>query len=504
MKNRRIGIAFSYGYTVINMVCGLFLSSFLLRILGDTEYGIYQTIASFANYLVLLEFGTGTVMTRNISTCRGRNASQQEINQNVSTIWTLTNFLSGVILLISVLFYFLIGRIYSASLLPEQITYAKKIFIFVTIYLVVSFYCQTLNGIILAFEHYSFSSIQGITRTLIRTVTLIFLIYSYRYALLIAVVDMALSLVLFSSSLIYCLLKLKVNFRISLFSHSILRNSIPLCTAIFLQAIANQANNNVDKFLIGIRLSPESVALYSIALYIFSIFSSLTTIPISLYAPQISKEMSRGIEKKTLINHLIYPCRLVAVVGGMIIFGFISAGKQFICLLYGQSYLQAWPIAIILMFPMYLNMVNGVLINVLDFLNKRMIRSEILTVTTIANIVLTLFWLNRWGIIGAALATAVCTTLGQVIVMNIYYAKAMKIPVLYMYRQAFQGILPFLAVGAAAAFCVGNFIQGNAFSFVICGCIFLLISLVGIAFWGTTKQEKAAIQKILYRGCSDD
>ena len=504
MKSRRIGIAFSYGNTLVNMVCGLFLSSFLLRLLGDTEYGIYQTIASFANYLVLLEFGTGTVMTRNISICKGHNASQQEINQNVSTIWTLTIFLSGAILLISVLFYFLIGRIYSTSLLPTQITYAKKIFIFETIYLVVSFYNQTLNGIILAFERYSFSSIQGVARTLIRTVALIILMYSHRYAILIAVLDMVLSLALFSFSIFYCLFKIKVSFNISLFSRSVLRKSIPLCTAIFLQAIVNQANNNVDKFLIGIRLSPESVTLYSIGLFIFNIFSSLTTVPITLYAPQISKELSQGIDKTTLISRLIPPCRLVALVGGMILLGFVSVGKQFICLLYGQSYLQAWAIAIILMTPMYLNMVNGVLINILDFLNKRIIRSVVLSGTTIANIILTLFWLDQWGIVGAALATAVCTILGQVIVMNIYYAKAMKIPVLKMYCQTFHGILPFLTVGAAIAFCSGILIHGNAFSFVICGCIFVIISLLGIILWGMTKQEAAFLRKILHRRHSDD
>ena len=87
MQKRSVGIAISYMDKVINMVCGLFLSSFLLRSLGDTEYGIYKSISSFVNYLVLLEFGTGTVMARNISLCKGKGASQEEIDKNVSTIW---------------------------------------------------------------------------------------------------------------------------------------------------------------------------------------------------------------------------------------------------------------------------------------------------------------------------------------------------------------------------------------------------------------------------------
>mgnify|MGYP000968923646 FL=1 len=75
MKKRNIGITLSYIYVFLNAVCGLIMSSFLLRTLGDTEYGIYQTIGSFANYLVMFEFGTGTIMTRNISLCRGDRKS---------------------------------------------------------------------------------------------------------------------------------------------------------------------------------------------------------------------------------------------------------------------------------------------------------------------------------------------------------------------------------------------------------------------------------------------
>ncbi len=66
MKKRNVGIVLSYAYTFLNMVIGLFMSSFMLRQLGDVEYGLYQTVSSFATYLVLLEFGTGSVMSRNV------------------------------------------------------------------------------------------------------------------------------------------------------------------------------------------------------------------------------------------------------------------------------------------------------------------------------------------------------------------------------------------------------------------------------------------------------
>ena len=145
MKNRSKGIVLSYVNSGLSMICGLFLSSYLLRMLGDTEYGVYQTVSAFANYLVLFEFGTGTVMTRNLSMCFGKKASREEIDKNVSTIWSITNILAIFILIVSVVFYCLIGVIYTKSLTVEQIAYGRKIFVFITFYLVFSFYTQTMN-----------------------------------------------------------------------------------------------------------------------------------------------------------------------------------------------------------------------------------------------------------------------------------------------------------------------------------------------------------------------
>ena len=76
MKSRNNGLILSYLNTVLNMIIGFFLSSFFVKMLGDTEYGLYQMVTSFVGYLVLLEFGTGTAMTRNICKCRAQNSSE--------------------------------------------------------------------------------------------------------------------------------------------------------------------------------------------------------------------------------------------------------------------------------------------------------------------------------------------------------------------------------------------------------------------------------------------
>ncbi len=495
--NRSAGIALSYVNTCLNMVCGLFLSAYLLRMLGDTSYGVYQNITSFANYLVLLEFGTGTVMTRNLSVCRSRNAPEDVIKKNVSTIWTITCVLAAIIAFVSVLFYFFLDNIYSATMTVAQIAEGKRIFIIITVYLLASFLVSTMNGVVLAYEKYTLQSKIAIVRILLRTISLIGIVWFFKYSIVIAIVDAALSVSVFIFLYIYIRRKLKVTVNFRFFDKLIFKTSLPLCTAIFLQTLVNQANSSVAKFITGIKLTPELVALYSVGLYIYGMFSSLTTIPISMYAPQITRDVVNGMKGRELTDRLIQPSRLIAIVGGSVVFGFVAVGRPFISIVYGENYLKAWAIALIIMVPMFINMSNGVIINVLDAMNKRMSRSIVLSITTVLNIVLTVIMIDAYGVIGAALSTGICTFLGQVLIMNIYYQKVIGIEVLYMFGQVYKGILIFQILGAAAGFTVSYLLPYDILSLIIGGIVYLIVSFGGFILFGKNKDEKKFIDVIV-------
>lgn len=493
MKNRSKGIVLSYVNSGLSMICGLFLSSYLLRMLGDTEYGVYQTVSAFANYLVLFEFGTGTVMTRNLSMCFGKKASREEIDKNVSTIWSITNILAIFILIVSVVFYCLIGVIYTKSLTVEQIAYSRKIFVFITFYLVFSFYTQTMNGVVLACEKYTFSSFVSVIKLIVRTLLLTALIFLFKYSIVIAIVDMCLSLIVVCYEYLYCIKKCNIKFTMKYFDKQIFKNALPLCMAIFMQTIVNQANNNVDKFVIGIMLTPELVALYSVGMYVFSSFSSFTTIPISMYAPQIVKNVAGGMRGKELTKTLIEPSRLITLIGGSILFGFVAVGKQFITIVYGKSYIQAYIIAVLVMVPMFINMSNGVIVNVLDAMNKRIYRSNVLLLTTISNIILTVILIKNHGIVGAAFATAICTFVGQIVIMNIYYSKNIGISVMYLFKETYKGMLLYQIVASVVAYFVGQAINNVYLSFVASILLYLLI--FGVAFV-VDKRNKNELKQI--------
>lgn len=241
-------------------------------------------------------------------------------------------------------------------------------------------------------------------------------------------------------------------------------------------------------------MSPEAVSVYSIGMFIYTTFSSLTTIPISMYMPKVAADMREGKQGAELTKSLIQPCRLIFLIGGLVLFGFIVIGRQFISIVYGSDYIEAWAIAVVIMIPMLINMSNGVLVNVLDIMNKRLSRSFFLLITTIGNIILTIWWIQTWGMLGAAVATGICTLIGQDLLLNIYYNKVIKIRILYLFKETFRGILPSLVLATVLGFLSINWITNQYLQFVVGGMVFGLVMGVSMIAFGANSYEK---QKIL-------
>lgn len=502
MKSRSIGISLQFVNVILNMLCGLFLSAFLLRTLGDTEYGIYQTISSFVNYLVLFEFGTGTVITRNISQCRARG-DNAGIQKNISTIWCINCVLIGIVMVVGIVLYGFLDEIYSKTLTIEQILYGKQIFLVMLAFLVASFLSNTLNGILIGYEKFEIQPIIAIIKLIIRTLALIILVLFIRKSIVIAWVDLLLVAIVDVGIFVYCQKMFGVSFRARDFDRSIFKSNLPLAIAIFIQVLVNQANNNVDKFVIGIEIGPEEVTVYSVGLYIFSVFSSLTTIPVTMYAPQVVKEITTGLKPNEVSDHLVQPSRLVVIIGGTVLFGFFAVGRQFISLVYGDSYVLAWQIALIIMAPMLINMSNGIMINILDATNKRMARSGILLLTTIANIILTFVWIKSYGIIGASIATAVCTLLGQILLLDLYYYIKLGINVISFKMATYKGILIFQLFAGVSAYFIGILFDDLVVSLLMGGIVFLTVFAIPFYFLGASKFEidliKSVSNKLLHK-----
>ena len=96
-KQLKIGIVLSYLTLALSNIIALIYTPFMLRMLGQSEYGLYSLVASVVAYLTILDFGFGFYTTTNKAqaisfadkvTKRRKNGQREvsiyEINENIA------------------------------------------------------------------------------------------------------------------------------------------------------------------------------------------------------------------------------------------------------------------------------------------------------------------------------------------------------------------------------------------------------------------------------------
>ena len=66
----KLGSVLSYISIALNVLVALLYTPFLLRMLGQNEYGLYSLVASIVAYLTVLDLGFGNAIVRYISNYR--------------------------------------------------------------------------------------------------------------------------------------------------------------------------------------------------------------------------------------------------------------------------------------------------------------------------------------------------------------------------------------------------------------------------------------------------
>ena len=82
MNQKKAGVLLSYGQTALSTLISLTYTPVMLRLLGQSEYGLYTLVNGFVSNLSLLSFGMGSAYMRYYSRAevqgrRGRRGAHQ-------------------------------------------------------------------------------------------------------------------------------------------------------------------------------------------------------------------------------------------------------------------------------------------------------------------------------------------------------------------------------------------------------------------------------------------
>ena len=431
----KIGAILSYLQMAFKVAINLIYTPVMIKLLGKSEYGLYNTVASTISLLTILNLGFSSSYIRFFSVYKSKGENEKINSLNglfliVFLIISLISFLCGLFLTSN------IQLVFDNGLTKTEYEIARVLMFLLTLNLSISFPMSLFSCIISAHEKFIFLKAMLIGKTVLSPILSIpFMLLGYG-SISIVVVTLVVSLVVDISFIFYCFAILKTKFKFKSFEKGIFGQFFVFTIFIAINLIVDQINLNIDKLLLGRFKGTDVVAVYSVGFTLYMAFQQFSLSISGLFAPRIHSIINSSKNRDEEISNLFIKVgRIQFLILGLICTGFIFFGQQFLHFWVGDSYTDAYYVMLILCIPSMIALTQNIGIEVQRALNKHKFRSIAYLVMALVNLVLSIFLAQQYGAIGSAIGTGVSLILANGLVMNIYYYKQCGIDIVLFWRN---------------------------------------------------------------------
>jgi len=318
----------------------------------------------------------------------------------------------------------------------------------------------------------------------------------------LVVVTLVLSVVTDVSSIIFCRRKLGMRITFGRFDFSLLREMAGFSFFIFLNMIIDQINWTVDTTLLGIISGTAATAVYGVGSQLHRYYMTLSTSISGVFVPQINRIVAKGESDEKLTQLFTRVGRIQFMLLMLVLTGFIFVGEPFIEAWGGGEYEGAYPIALLLMVPVTIPLIQNLGIEIQRAKNKHQFRSKIYFFMALFNVAISIPLGMRWGGLGCAMGTAISMLVCNGAVMNWYYHTHIGLDMKYFWKSILS-IVPSFAVPVALGMLAVRLYDfagyGGVLLFALPYCAVYAASVYALAMNGEEKDLVRAVGRRLKR-----
>ena len=435
MNQLKIGIILSYVLLVISTLSGILYTPFLIRKLGQEEYGLFSLASSVIAYLLLFDFGLGSAVTRFTAKFRAENkiCEQYEMFGMFFILYTIVAIVVGIC-------GFMIicnadAVLDCSKMTSEQVSRMKVILYILTANLCVTFPFSVFSAIITAYERFFFIKSLGVIRILLQIAVMIpLLIWGYK-AVALAVTMTIFNAVTLIFNALYCFFRLKIKVYFGNMDFSLLKDISGYSFYIFLNAVMDNIYWSSGQFILSYTGGLQQTAIYAAAIRLVMFYISLSVTFSSVLLPEITRMSVTDSDMHNISKLFVKVGRLQFFIIGTVAAGFLIFGQQFILLWAGDEYQHAYWVCVILMLSLLVPLIQNTAIEVLKAKKRLVFRSVLYILLSLAGLFISYFFAVRMGVIGCAIGTGLSLLLGNGVIINIYYWKFIKLDIPLFWRQ---------------------------------------------------------------------
>lgn len=498
MMSRKKGVAFSYILLVVEMFSSLLFTPFLIRSLGQSEYGLFSLVGSVTAYLMLLDLGVGNAIVRYMAKYRVLDDKRQQ--QNFLAVTTIFYILIGIVVIIVGLFLRnMLPTFFKNGLTIQELSKAQIMFSITMINAAITLILSPYNKTIVAFERFVTSKVIIIVRTILRVIISVIALKSGGDAVSIVKINLIMTILFGVISILFVIFKLKIVPKLDNVDIGFISEIVGYSAFIFIQMIATQINVMVDKVMLGAMASSAIVGIYSIGSQIPNYFESIAGSINGVLMPGVVRLVENKASPRELLGEMVRIGRLIFMILGLIWIVFFVFGQSFINLWVGEANAKGYLVAVIIMSPMVLSLTQAVGTQILWAKAKHKIQAYLKIVVSILNIGLTIILIKWNPLIGAAIGTSIALIIGDIIVMNIVFTKDIHISMKEYYSSLFRGILPSLLLTLIFGLVIKTISLQGWIGLIINGSLMCVVYLTLMFMYGMNEDEKTLIKSIIKR-----
>ena len=500
------GICLSFISLIASLVIHVFYTPFLLKSVGDAEYGIFSYALSITSWITILSSALTAAYIKyiNIAEKKDKEKGPSKFNGLLITLFLIIDLIVCVVFFIFFVL-FKTNTIVIGSFSGQERELFNLLFLISGTQLIISIPMNVFSLYITfksRFIYLKFISLLTTVSPYLISIPFLLSGAGVISFLLINSVVLVVSFLLNAGFSIF-VLKQKFSFKFkSLISDGMLRSILFFTFAMLFIEIVDKLNATSDKIILGSFVSAESVTYYQLGLSFTEFLTTLSLAISTVFIPTINSLHASGQKEK--INTLFLDTSFVQMLLlFFVVGGFASCGREFITLWVGQDksicYWIALSLLLISIAPLSQNVAN----EVQKAYNLYLFRIKVNFISVLINVsisIVLIFILGKdYAILACLLGTLSTSLVSKWIILSFYNSKKIGLPM----NKYWINILKFLAIavsGFGFAFFV-NFVfskyvsQSKLILFLVTGFAYCLIYVPFclVAF----KKENAKILNVL-------
>lgn len=436
----RTGTLLNYANLLLRVGVDFFMVPLLLLYLGKSEFAIYTLAGAVVARLALCDFGLTASATRFLSEYRVRGdvAGEAHFLGNLLALFSLGGLL---VLVLGLSFYPFLGDVFR-RFTPGELEIFRVLYLMTLLNTALMFPARSLGGISAAQQRFRVPGIISAAASVLNIIgTCALLLLGFRS---IALTALTITTGVFSLLChgIYCFGVLRARVRWHGWDVPLLRSLFAFSLWVFLSQLINVMNAGTGNFLVALTQNTEQVTLYTNALKVYGYYFLSAGCLTGLYLPRVVQMVVSGADPAEQTDAMIRVGRYLVVLLLGPLFAALFFGREFFSLWIGDSLGTAtdtcWLIAVLLMLPQTLSLVQGVGWHISQARNC--LRRRVLIAAFNSGLFLLGGYVAcRWhGIVGLA-AWGVFTMMTQLLMLNfLHYKMELSLQIGRFYRSTFS------------------------------------------------------------------